>query len=261
MADYSLEELKTILINLINSIGNSSDLIGTPWGTMMEFMSRWEEVQEFLDNLGNLQPAPSPPSPGLPAANAFTMLKLTRCRMAAIAGGGRWEASHTLKGMVVMVVDDLPVSLWYCTGEEWRRAGDMGPEMNAAYGVIKDGATLAYKRGDVKMTPLTNIEDVRGANYELSIGTQVVDKYHAVGIITAVLLPEFEPTVSEPTAVITTWIGEADGTNIFTNDVEPEEPEEEAPEEPEEEAPEEPEEEAPETPEEEAKPTFPEPMT
>jgi hypothetical protein len=224
MADYTLEELKTILINLINSIG-TGNINGTPWGAMMEFMSRWEEIQEFMDRLDDLPchdvtcpmppvmpPTPSPP----PLFNKFTQIKLTRCTSESIATGGRWEASHNLKGMVVLVMDDLPMSLWYCTGAEWRRLNSMQSSDYTTYGYVIDDTPLPYTRGDTIQIPLTNITTLNG-DVELSIGTQIVDKYHAIGIIKEIMYPEFDE-VDEPTVVIVTWVGEADGSNLFTND-------------------------------------------
>jgi hypothetical protein len=225
MADYTLEELKTILINLINSIGSSGDLTETPWGTMMEFMSRWEEIQEFLDNMGEGvgdSPSPSNPPDIPPMINKYTQIKLTRCKLSSIQEGGRWEAASNLKGLVVMVIDQIPVELWYCTGIEWRKVNSLELSGGKYYGYITDDTPLAYNKGDTIQIPVSKLMNIAGTSFGLSTGMQIVDKYHAIGIIVNVLLPEFEDDIEEPTAIVVTWVGEADGTNIYTNEPEPE---------------------------------------
>jgi hypothetical protein len=216
--EYTLEEIKTILTNLLNALTDAGDLSNIPWDTVQQIFEHWEELMELLSHLqdfpwdciGHLPAHP-------PAVNQYTQIKLTRCRRESLNSGGRWEASHNLKGLVVLAADDTPPSLWYCTGEEWRRVNSMVTRELATYGYIIDSTPLAYNRGGIIQIPLSKLANVEGAVNGITIGMHIVDNFHAVGIITDVLTTEYNPDLAEDMAVIVTWIGEADGTNVFTN--------------------------------------------
>ena len=221
--EYTLEEIKTILTNLLNALTDAGDLSNIPWDTVQQIFEHWEELMELLsrlenfpwDSIGNLPAAP-------PTINQYTQIKLTRCRRESLNPGGRWEAGHNLKGLVVLAVDDTPPSLWYCAGAEWRRVNSMVTRELATYGYIIDDTPLAYNRGGVARIPMAKLANIEGAANGITIGMHIVDNFHAVGIITDVLTTEFNPDLVEDIANIVTWIGEADGTNIFTNvDIDP----------------------------------------
>jgi hypothetical protein len=165
----------------------------------------------------------------LPTVNRYTRIKLTRCRRDSLNAGGGREASRNLKGPVVPAADDTPPSLWYCTGEEWRRVNSMVTRELAAYGYVTDATPRRVQTGGYAETAGGGAKRSRARAVQAGSPDRV--SHHsettgghaetvgdgAVGIITDVLTVEYNPDLAEDTAVIVTWIGEADGTNVFTN--------------------------------------------
>jgi hypothetical protein len=203
----TLAELETTVQNIAHRLGILEDLLSTDW----------ENIKSILDMLQNYPPWNNIPDMPPPLLNKYTQIRLTRCQKESLEHGGRWEAASNLKGMLVLAVNDLPPSLYYCTGTEWRRVNSMLELDGSAYGYITDATPLAYNKGGTVQIPLVKLMNMQNQN-NVVIGTLISDKYHAVGIIIDILLPELNLEITEDTAVIVTWINETDGTNLYLND-------------------------------------------
>jgi hypothetical protein len=179
-------------------------------------MEHWDELMELLDRLENFPWEQLPPDQTPPTLNQYTMVRHTRVFKASLEEGGRFEASRLLRGLVVLCIDEEPQSLYYCTGIKWLKIPS-GNTLAGSYGYIADDTPLGYTRGDLLEIPVSKILPVSGARDDIGMGMQITDAYHAVGIVTMIRTVELYPELAEDMALIATWIGEPDATNLYVN--------------------------------------------
>jgi hypothetical protein len=215
MARHTLDELETILLNLLHQLENF-ELSDVDWDNLNRLMEHWDELMDLLDRLENFPWEQLPPEVTPPTLNQYTMVRHTRVFKASIEEGGRFEASSYLRGLVVLCIDEEPQSLYYCTGTRWLRVSS-GNTLAGSYGYISDDTPLGYTRGDLLEIPVSKLEPVSGDRDDIGMGMQVTDAYHGVGIVILIRTVELYPELAEDMAVIATWIGEPDGTNLYAN--------------------------------------------
>jgi hypothetical protein len=215
MARHTLDELETILLNLLHQLEHLN-LEAIDWENLYRLMEHWDQIIDLLNRLDTFPWDQIPPSLTPPTVNQYTMVRHPRIRKASIEAGGRFEASHLLRGLVVLCIDEEPQSLYYCTGTKWLRVSS-GNRLTGSYGYITDETPLGYIRGDLIEIPVSKLEPVSGVRDDIGMGMQITDAYHAVGIVIMIRTLEFYPELAEDMALIATWIGEPDGTNLYTN--------------------------------------------